>query len=225
VTRLRLVAADEPWPEPGDGGLALPGRLSPGRHGLPADLVKANQRERLLAASEAALAEQGYGRVTAVRIGELAGVSSRTFYEHFDDLWSCLSNAYEAGAERLEEAIETACAASDGDGEVRARAGIAATLSFLAGEPALARLLSAEPPPQANAIVAARRKLAERLLVMLRRVRDPDGAAPLPGLERRLIGGAVSLVAARVASGNADRVPELEAELNELLLAPLRTTR
>jgi len=69
-------------------------RLPPGRHGLPRDLVRAHQRQRLLEAT--ALAEQGYGRLTTARVTELAGVSRRTFYQHFEDLWACLLAAYES---------------------------------------------------------------------------------------------------------------------------------
>jgi AcrR family transcriptional regulator len=229
VTELRLVAgtalAEPPAPDPAPPALRLP----PGRHGIPADLVRAHQRQRLLDAAARALAEQGYGRITAARVTELAGVSSRTFYQHFEDLWACLLAAYEVEAGRLCAEMEEACAALvEGRGPVaeadrlgRARAGIAAALGFLADEPAVARLLSAEPPPQIAALAAARRDLVERLGTMLRTVLEPSGATPLPGLERRLIGAALALVAARAASGDGDRLRQLEPELSEILLASL----
>ena len=50
---------------------------------------------------------------------------------------------------------------------------------------------------------------------------DPDGATPLPGLERRLIGAALALVSTRAASGDPQRLRDLEPELSELLLASL----
>jgi AcrR family transcriptional regulator len=224
MTELRLIA-----------GTALAEappavRLPPGRHGIPADLVRAHQRLRLLEAAATALAEQGYGRLTAARVTELAGVSSRTFYQHFEDLWTCLLAAYESEASRLCEEIEVACAAlaeergpvAEADRRGRARAGIGAALGFLASEPAVARLLSAEPPPQIAALAAARRDLIERLGSMLRAVlSDSDGATPLPGLERRLIGAALAMVSTRAASDDPRRLRELEPELSELLLASL----
>jgi AcrR family transcriptional regulator len=229
VTELRLIAgtalaepaAVEPVP-------AL--RLPPGRHGIPADLVRAHQRLRLIEAAAAALAEQGYGRLTAARVTELAGVSSRTFYQHFEDLWACLLAAYESEASQLCEEIEGRCAAlvgergpvAEADRRGRARAGISAALDFLATQPSVARLLSAEPPPQIAALAAARRDLVERLGAMLRAVlADPDGATPLPGLERRLIGAALALVSTRSANGDPQRLRDLEPELSELLLASL----
>jgi AcrR family transcriptional regulator len=229
VTELRLIAGTA-LAEPAEAVEASPVRLPPGRHGIPADLVRSHQRQRLLEAAACALAEQGYGRVTAARITELAGVSSRTFYQHFEDLWACLLAAYETEAGLLCEGIEGTCAAlveergpiAEADRRGRASAGIAAALGFLASQPSVARLLSAEPPPQIAALAAARRDLIERLGAMLRAVlTDPDGATPLPGLERRLIGAALALVSTRAASGDPQRLRDLEPELSELLLASL----
>jgi AcrR family transcriptional regulator len=222
MTRLRLV---ESAPDVGVAELApmAPERLPPGRHGLPADIVRSHQRQRLLEAAATALAEQGYGRLTAARVTELAGVSSRTFYQHFEDLWACLLAAYETEAGFLCGGIEDACRALPEDDRLgRAQVGIGAAIDFLASEPSVARLLSAEPPPQIASLAAARRDLTERLGAMLRAVLDePGGATPLPGLERRLIGAAMALVSTRAASGAPQRLRELEPELSELLLASL----
>jgi len=220
MTELRLIAGTA-LAEPPEAD-ASPLRLPPGRHGIPADLVRAHQRLRLLEATAAALAEQGYGRLTAARVTELAGVSSRTFYQHFEDLWACLLAAYETEASHLCREIESACAAlAEEDRRGRARIGIATALGFLAAEPDVARLLSAEPPPQIVALAGARRDLIDRLGTMLRGVLEPGGAVPLPGLERRLIGAALALISTRAASGDPQRLRDLEPELSELLLASL----
>jgi AcrR family transcriptional regulator len=229
MTELRLIGGTA-LVEPAPAEAPPPLRLQPGRHGIPADLVRAHQRLRLLDAAGAALAEQGYGRVTAARVTELAGVSSRTFYQHFEDLWACLLAAYESEASQLCEEIEAACTAlveergpiAEADRRGRARAGIAAGIGFLSAEPDAARLLSAEPPPQITALATARRDLIDRLGGMLRGVlTSPDGATPLPGLERRLIGAALALISTRAAGGDPQRLHDLEPELTELLLASL----
>ena len=212
MTELRLISGTA-LAEPVEAEAPAPLRLPPGRHGIPSDLVRAHQRLRLLDAAAAALAEQGYGHITAARITELAGVSSRTFYQHFEDLWACLLAAFESEAARLCQEIEGACP--------DARAGIAAGLRFLAAEPDAARLLSAEPPPQIAALAMARRDLIERLGAMLRAALRTDATTPLPGLERRLIGAALALVSTRSATGDPQRLRELEPELTELLLASL----
>jgi AcrR family transcriptional regulator len=228
VTELRLISGAA-LAEPDAVETTPPPRLLPGRHGMPADLVRAHQRQRLLKAAATALAEQGYGHLTAARVTELAGVSSRTFYQHFEDLWACLLAAYETEAGRLCAEIEQACPAKRGRGLGRiadqtstAAAGIGAAIDFFASQPAVARLLTAEPPPQITALATARRDLVERLGAMLRSVlTDPHGATPLPGLERRLIGAALALVSTRAAGGDPRRLHELEPELSELLLSSL----
>jgi len=219
MTELRLIGGTA-LAEPAEVEAVPTLRLPPGRHGIPADLVRAHQRLRLLEAAARAVAEQGYGRITAARVTELAGVSSRTFYQHFEDLWACLLAAYETEASRLCQEIEAACAAlveergpiAEADRRGRARTGIATALGFLA----------AEPPPQVAALSGARRDLIERLGAMLRGVlTDPDGATPLPGLERRLVGAALALVSTRATSDDPQRLRDLGPELSELLLASL----
>lgn len=242
MTELRLIegaagaagpGAPEPEPavEVGDPGAE---RLPRGRHGIPADLVRSHQRARLLEAAAAALAEQGYGRVTATRVTELARVSSRTFYQHFEDLWACLLAAYESEAAHLRREIEGACdragrehdggsggSREAGSGRAGARAGVDAAIAFCAAEPAVARLLCAEPPPQITALAAARRDLAESLAEMLRGALADADPTPLPGLEHRLVAAAMALVAARATTGDEFRLHELKPELRELLLASL----
>lgn len=221
MTTLRLV--ESPF-ERGGGGSAPSAatRLPPGRHGLPPDLVAAHQRQRLVEAAAAALAEQGYGRIAVTRVIELSGVSSATFYQHFDDVWTCLGTAYETEAAGLCEEAEAACATTEGSGRERARAAIGAALEHLAAEPNVARLLTAEPPPQAEELVAGRFGLTVRLGSLLQGARETegDGSTP-PSLERRLIGAALALVSTYVVGDEADRLPELEPALSEFLLAPL----
>mgnify|MGYP005857371567 CR=1 FL=1 len=67
-------------------------------------------RSRLLAAMAQALAEQGYATVTIADVVRLAGVSRRTFYEHFDGKQACFEALYRAASasalRTLQEAID-----------------------------------------------------------------------------------------------------------------------
>jgi AcrR family transcriptional regulator len=58
--------------------------LPPGRHGLPQDFVRTNQRWRLFAALASSIAERGYRATRIDNICAGAAVSRRTFYEHFE---------------------------------------------------------------------------------------------------------------------------------------------
>jgi AcrR family transcriptional regulator len=229
VTHLHLVEA-EPRGDLFEATLSPAAPLPRGRHGIPADLVDAHQRRRLIAAMSEALAEQGYARVTAEHVSERAGVSSRTFYKHFDNLWECLLAAYGDAGQQLCAEIEARCAeASPAEGSTpsgesfsRLRNGIDAALSFLATEPQLAGLLGGQPPVEAPALATARRNLVERLAKMLSQARDPaDDTIRPPGLEGRLIDAALSFVSSRAGNDLAnDCLAGLAPELTELLASP-----
>lgn len=219
---LHLVTADPAADGPFSAGTPLPHRLPPGRHGIPANLVVEHQRQRLLASMARALAEHGYANVTARHVSDGASVSSSTFYKHFGNLWDCVLAAYVSSADRLCEEIEAACAAAAPHADPLV-VGVDAGLAFLASEPDLAQLLSAQAPREASAIVAARRILISRLAAMLRRGRGPDGGSlQLPGLDERLIDATLAFVFARIAGGEVERLADLGPELTAILERPRR---
>src|SRR4029453_3157608 len=74
----------------------IPRRLPRGTHGLDPSLVAASQRTRLLEAAGRAGADTGYAATTIEDIVRGAGVSKKTFYEHFSDKLDCFLAAYEA---------------------------------------------------------------------------------------------------------------------------------
>ena len=84
----------------------------------------------MLAAIAEAVAAKGYGATSVADVLERAGVSRRTFYEHFRDKEACFLAAYDAGVEILMATMRDA-----GD-DLRPR--IRAFLGTLAAEPAFA---------------------------------------------------------------------------------------
>src|ERR687893_3211952 len=79
----------------------IPRRLPRGTHGLDPRVVAASQRARLLEAVGRAVAEKGYAGATIDDVVRRAGVSKKTFYEHFADKEECFLAAYEAASEEL----------------------------------------------------------------------------------------------------------------------------
>ena len=65
-------------------------RLPRGRHGIAPEVVIANQRQRLLAATASLIAERGYCALHVADITERAGVSRRTFYRLYKDKRDCV---------------------------------------------------------------------------------------------------------------------------------------
>src|SRR4051794_9184420 len=114
--------------------------LPRGRHAAPREVVAASQRGRMLAAMAEAVGEKGYGPVAVADVIARAGVSRKTFYEHFDNKEECFLAAYDAGVEVMLDAIDEAIAAgSPGGPDTIARAGTARYLETLAANPAFAR--------------------------------------------------------------------------------------
>ncbi len=207
--------------KPGGGAKRRkPNQLPTGRHGIPPEAVVKNQRARLLAASAEVLVERGYSRATTQAIADRAGVSKRTLYEQFSDVWDCLSAAYAGASEELCKAIAAGCAA-EGDWPRRLSRGVDAALTWAADNPDFARLLSGEPPPGVETLRSARRELIARLADRLRAGRPRRPGAALPkGMDERLIDAALSLVAARLLGGRANTLLFLGPELTQLLLRP-----
>lgn len=179
-------------------------RLPRGRHGLAPELVAENQRWRILGGAAEALEGLGYARLTSSAIAHRAGVSTSTFYRHFDNVGDCLLAAYEMAMECILDVVADACD-PDFDRPRRVRQAIAAALRFLAAEPALARLLGTEAPAGVPEIAAARERLVDRLAVLL-----DDGG---DGAERRRVAGALALISDRIASAQSVEDRGFAAEL------------
>src|SRR4051794_15524930 len=74
----------------------------------PAGAVARSQRDRLLDAAEAVIAEKGAASATIEAVVKAAGVSSVTFYEHFRDKEDCFVAAFERGVEAMRSEVRDA---------------------------------------------------------------------------------------------------------------------
>ena len=97
-------------------------RLPPGSHGIPADVVTRNQRERLVAAMAEVCAERGYAEASVAAVAKRAGVSSVTFYKQFADKLTCMLVAHRELMGRLFEGVDFSLAKEAG-GQARGKGG------------------------------------------------------------------------------------------------------
>ncbi|HEY3020189.1 MAG TPA: TetR/AcrR family transcriptional regulator [Solirubrobacteraceae bacterium] len=185
--------------------------LPRGPHGLARDVVEASQRARLLDAMAQAVAEKGYGAVSVADVIARAGVSRKTFYEHFRDKLDCFLAAYEVGVEVLLGTVHTA---DGGGGDVLAvtRARIRAYLETLAAEPAFARTFLIEVNAAGPAAIERRRAVHRQFAVLARElVESVPGAPRLPDeLYLAAVGATNEVVSAWVVEGRTAQLPELE---------------
>jgi AcrR family transcriptional regulator len=189
-------------------------------------VVAASQRARLLEAVGRAVADRGYAAATIDHIVRGAGVSKKTFYEHFADKEECFVAAYEAAAEELLERVRDAHGSSD-DWLDRTRAGIRAYLHWLAAEPALARVFLIEVAAAGPRAAEARERMRDRYAVLMRELQEGARAdmPALPRLPEEVFHAAVAavdeLVARRIREARARDLPQLEQILLYLQLALL----
>src|ERR1700733_1023793 len=120
--------------------------LPRGRSRLPAPAVHASQRERLLQAAIAAVAQKGDAAVTVGDIVRRAKVSRAAFYIHFRSREECFLAATRRGSQLMFDQVAEAARAmpEDAADEDCLRAGCQAFLRFLADEPAFARVFYIE---------------------------------------------------------------------------------
>lgn len=203
-------------PRPKGGDPDLPeelARLPHGRHGLPAEFVERNQRQRLIASFLTLLAEQSYAEATIGAITSGAAVSSRTFYKYFETVEDCYLAAFEDVVGRLEPLIVDAYS-SQTEWPASIRAAVAVLLQQFTDSPQWARLLSAEPFVAGPAIALRHRELLERIAPYLREGRSQSELGKLlpETTERGLLGSANSLIGRLTFSS-----PGVDSDFNRLL--------
>jgi AcrR family transcriptional regulator len=193
-------------------------RLPAGTHGIPADVVVRNQRERLVAAVAEACAEKGYAETSVADLSHRAGVSTATFYKLFAGKQECALEAHRELLARLLEEVDLACAATgDRDGKVRAGAGT--VLELFAADAPTARLLTVEAlaigPAGSERHAAAIEAFASRL----RAARDPAADSTEGTADWTRLAGVAALIGRQVMAGAAADLPQLEDEVVALVSA------
>jgi AcrR family transcriptional regulator len=181
-------------------------RLPRGSHGIPADVVARNQRERLIAAMAEVCAEVGYAEATVSAVAKQAGVSSLTFYKQFAGKQDCMLAAHRQLLGRLLEEIDRQLEEGDAatgtavEPGAKTRLALRAALNLLAGDPPSACLLTVE-------IFAAGTEGVKRHDAMAAAFAERLGTGWVPAA------GVLALVGKLAVAGEAGRLPQLEDEL------------
>jgi AcrR family transcriptional regulator len=198
-------------------------RLPRGRHGLSPEFVARNQRERLIAGLTEALYEVGYQKTTVSLIGARALVSKSDFYKHFESKDECFFAAYDAAIERIRAQVLGACSRHEvGEWSARVRDGIAALLTLLAADPALASISLVEGLRAGRGIYDRYQAAVESFVPYLREgLPEAPGGGEVPeATDEAVVGGIASLLGRRVLAGEAEQIDELLPEVLEFALTP-----
>jgi AcrR family transcriptional regulator len=191
------------------------GRFPAGVRTLPGDLVKAIQRERLLAAMIGTATEIGYNSLTVQNVLTRAGISRPTFYEQFEDKEDCFLAAFDAAAKRMRERLEAAVADARPSWRDQLRSGIAELLRYIADEPQEARMVIVEARASSPTGLQRRDQLLDHFASCIDAlVREDLDEPPSAIAAAGIVGGIESVLYARLQKGETE---ELEALLPSLM--------
>jgi AcrR family transcriptional regulator len=199
------------------------GPLPAGRHGLSPRFVRDHQRERILLATLEVAGDSGFQALTVDQIIAAAGVSRRTFYDHFANRDAAFVAAYDAVVDRVLAHVGDACTEADGFAD-RLHRGLEALVDVLVAEPAIARAVVVEVLASSAPGPARRDKVLRRFASML----DEAAADTPPGRSRptspltasTVVGGINEVVATRLVRGHAAELPSLVPDLVYSALLP-----
>jgi AcrR family transcriptional regulator len=196
-------------------------RAPTGRHGLPADVVAAYQRERLLAATIELVAKRGYRGTSVDHIVKAARVGYTAFYELFEGKEACFLAAFELVVSEYRERIVDAVPAESLWPE-QISIGVATLVQLIVADPARARVALVEAQaagPQLysrfeDAVDIAAPKLREG------RALNPAAAALSATLEETILGGIVWIIHQRLVKAETEQVSDLGPVLIRTALSP-----
>jgi AcrR family transcriptional regulator len=189
--------------------------LPRGPQALPREQVAADQRERLYEATIKAINERGFVATTISDLVAGAGVSRRSFYEHFENKEECLLATYDALIERLTARIvEAYDPEEEWTGQIEAI--VRALFEASSDRPDAARLVSVEMgaagPVGIERWARDADQLARFFTFVFKQAPGP-GAIPEP-VARAIVGALRTILYSRVRRERSSR--SLKTELQKL---------
>jgi AcrR family transcriptional regulator len=181
------------------------------------------QRTRLLDATFALVAAEGYRRLTARRVSDWAGVSNKTFYDLFSDREDCFLAAFDYAIDQLAVVVVPAWE-GERDWAAGIRAGLGALLGFLDGEPALRQLVFVEALGAGPRALARRAEVLDVLAGAVdrgRRGAKVGGELP-PLTAEGIVGAAFGVIYARLSQEGSEPLVGLLNQLVATIVLPYR---
>ncbi len=194
------------------------GPLPRGRSELPREEIVKSQRERIVDATAAIVAERGLARLTVPAIARRAGVSLETFYAHYASKHEAFLGAQKVGLHQALLVTGSAYEAHAGDWPRAVAAGLQALLAYLSSEPAHAHLSLVDTfaaSPEAIAIRDQALQAFAGYLAPGARRRGVPAIAP-----EAIAGGAWQVLHHYIERGAIAELPLLAPQLVALTLTP-----
>jgi AcrR family transcriptional regulator len=187
--------------------------LPRGPQALPREEVVADQRRRLFEALIELVNEHGLGGVRISELVSRAGVSRRSFYEHFPNKEECLLAAFDASRQRLTEAMVRAYDPKM-EGREQVQAIVRALFDATLERPSATRLVCVDVIAAGEGGMERWARGAARFERYLREVfaqAPGEGGIPEP-VAKAVVGALRKILYSRVASGQSGRALRAELE-------------
>jgi AcrR family transcriptional regulator len=164
-------------------------------------------------------AEQGYEATKIADLVRRAGVARKTLYDNFDGKEEVFLAAFDTAIDDAVGRIEDACAEAEGEWIDRVAAGLRAFLSYLAENPATARMCIVEAV-SATPAASDRHGEAMRRFVELLRTNTPADTGLPTTIDETLVGGVAWILHQQIRRGETAQIVDLTPELLGFILSP-----
>jgi AcrR family transcriptional regulator len=220
VPRRRV--SDESPPPASERARRAEGRLPSGRHDLSREIVVKSQRERIVDATAAIVAEKGLAGLTIPEIASRANVSHETFYEMYPTKKDAFLGAQKVGMHQAFTIAISAYEAHKPDWPRAVAEGLCALIVFLHSEPAHAHLSIVDTFAASPETLAIRAEILTAFAVYLspgERPASADSDVPAIAAEA-VVGGIWQVLHHYIESDGLDELLEAAPQLVYLLLTP-----
>jgi AcrR family transcriptional regulator len=190
-------------------------------HERPREMIVRSQRERVIDAMIVTVAKRGYQHTSVSDVIRAAGVSRKTYYEHFRDKEECFVAAYDLIIDHLigdtREAFGT-----EAQWRRRVVAGLAVILELLASRKDLARFCVIEILAAGENALARRDEVMRAFAQFIEPGREevPDGVDISELTAQAVVGGIYSILHEEIRQDRVKNLAGLCPDLVYIALAP-----
>jgi AcrR family transcriptional regulator len=210
--RRRRPGTGEAPPLASERALRAQGRLPSGRSDVPRLLITKSQRERIVDATAAIVAEKGLAKLRVAEIARRANVSHQTFYEMYPSKHDAFLGAQKVGMHQALHVTIDAYQHED-DWPLSVAAGLRALIDYLSSEPAHAHLSVVDTFAASPEALDIRERALAAFAALLRRGDERAGGKRRVAAEA-VAGGIWQVLHGYIAN---DRTAELPAAAPQLI--------
>jgi AcrR family transcriptional regulator len=198
------------------------GRLPSGRSDLPRQFIVKSQRERIVDATAAIVAEKGLAALTIPEIARRANVSHQTFYDIYSSKHDAFLGAQKVGMHQALGVAVEAYQAKLPDWPRAARAGLGALLDYLASEPAHAHLSLVDTFASCPEAIEIRNSTMKAFAAYLDRGYElARGHLEVPSIAAEaVVGGIWQVLHHYIDNDRVAELPDAAAQLTYFALTP-----